>query len=111
MKLSHADYRSACDEAFCVNMSNPTVYWNADDGFYVAPSSDLIPNSDYCVGLAYYSLNNECARSLSGSRREYQPIAAGIRQFYATTPREGNLQDCIADAQKDAEFERDSARS
>lgn len=84
MKLSHNDYRSACDEAFRVNMCNPTVYWNATDGFYVSPSSDLVPNQDYRVGAAYYCLNNNSERSLSGSRREYRPVAADIRKFHAT---------------------------
>jgi hypothetical protein len=97
MKLSHNDYRAACDQAYIKNISNPTVYWNMDDGFYVAPSSDLASNNDLRIGLAYYSLNNDSARSLSGSRREYRPIAAGIRKFYATAPnkRIGTLCDYV----------------
>jgi len=55
MKLSHADYRATCNEAFTVKISDPSVFWNQTDGFYVAPSAQLVPNTDLCVGLAYYS--------------------------------------------------------
>ena len=45
MNLSHKSYRAACDQAYSGNMYSPTVYWNEDDGFYVAgmipPSNDL----------------------------------------------------------------------
>ena len=108
MKLSYRDYRAACDEAYRVNMSNPTVYWNADDGFYVSPSSDLIPNEDFCVGLASYSANTG-DRSLRGTRREYQPIAAGIRKFFAVpeNERNGNLLDYIEYAEAEAAWGRE----
>src|SRR3989304_7335784 len=71
MKLSHADYRATCNEAFTVKISDPSVFWNQTDGFYVAPSAQLVPNTDLCVGLAYYSLTNNSARRLSGSPRGY----------------------------------------
>ena len=103
VKLSHADYRLACAQAFQANMSDPSVFWNKIDGFYVAPSRRLAPNHDYCVGLAYYDLNNDSARSLSGSRREYQPIARGIREFYRFG---GVLRDHIESAQNDADYNR-----
>ena len=107
LNLSHTSYRSACDQAFRARMSDPTVYWNADDGFYVAPSRDLAPNRDYCVGLAYYSLNNNSDRSLSGTRREYQPLAAGIRKYHTTSPdkRDGTLEDYVRFARSWAEYE------
>jgi len=81
-KLSYGDYRTACNEAFSANMHNPTVYYNPSDGFYVAPSSDLVPNTDTVISLAYYSANSG-ERSLTGSRREYTPIARAIREFFA----------------------------
>jgi hypothetical protein len=81
-KLSYGDYRTACNNAFTVNMHNPTVYYNPGDGFYVAPSSDLVPNEDTVISLAYYSANTG-ARSLTGSRREYAPIAHAIREFFS----------------------------
>ena len=109
MKLSHADYRATCNEAFTVKISDPSVFWNQTDGFYVAPSAQLVPNTDLCVGLAYYSLNNNCARSLSGSRREYAPIAQGIRLFFSTpaADRNGSLRQYIQEATNDAEYERE----
>ena len=103
MKLSHADYRAACNEAFRANISDPSVFWNAADGFYVAPSARLAPNNDLCIGLAYYSLNNDSARSPSGSRTEYAPIARGIRSYFSTAPRRGSLREYIQDARDDAE--------
>lgn len=107
MKLSHENYRVACDDAFRVNICNPTVFWSATDGFYVAPSRDLVPNGNLRVGLAYYNLNMDGARSLSGSRSEYRPIAAGIRKFYATAAddRYGTLREYVDTAKSEAEFE------
>ena len=112
MKLSHRNYRNACDEAFSANMSNPTIFWNPDDGFYVSPSSDLVPNDDLRIGLAYYCLNNGGNRSFSGSRREYRPLATGIRKFYAETPNGSrqNLRDAIRDAINEAEYELERDR-
>ena len=104
MNLSHANYRAACNQAFRFTMVNPTVYWNKNVGFYVAPSRDIAPNRDLCIGLAYYDRPSYRDRSLSGSRREYQPIAAGIREYYSTSPdqRFGPLADYVQDARFDA---------
>lgn len=82
LNLSYTGYRDACNEAYRVNMSNPTVYWNHSDGFYIAPSKSLVANDDLTVGLAYYCLNNGSKPSLSGTRREYQPIARAIRKYH-----------------------------
>ena len=81
INLSYNDYHTAINEAFGANISNPSVFWNSTDGFYVSPSSDLVPNDDYCVGSASYGANTG-GRSMSGSRAEYAPIARGIRRYY-----------------------------
>ena len=80
MRLSYKNYREACAEGFSVTMCNPTIYWNRKDGFYVAPSRNLIPNEDLSLGLCYYDANSGC-RSHRGTRREYKPILAGIKKF------------------------------
>lgn len=108
MKLSNSTYRAAINSAFAANISDPSIFWNPSIGFYVAPSSRLAPNDDYCVGQAYYSLNNNGEQNFSGSRSEYQPLAAGIRKYYATAPaeRSGSLRDYVDTARFEAEFER-----
>lgn len=93
IKLSYTDFKKTCDDAYSANISNPTVFWNPEDGFYVSPAANLVPNSDLEIGLAYYSLNNNCARSLPGRRQQYNPIARAIREFYS-----GDFDPIIEDA-------------
>lgn len=81
-KLSYNDYRAACNEVFSAKIMNPTIYYNPTDGFYVAPSRDLVPNSDTSLGLAFYVANTG-DRSHTGSRREYRPIADAIREYHS----------------------------
>ena len=83
INLSHRGYREAVDEAFRANICNPSIFWNGNDGFYVSPSSDLVPNSDFCLGLAVYSASGD--RSFSGSRTEYKRFADAVRAFFSPT--------------------------
>ena len=105
INLSYRDYREAVEEAFAENISNPSLYWSPADGFYAAPSSDLIPNTDYCLGRAHHNLNNDGARSPAGTRAEYRPIAAGIRTFFSTPEKQRRpLRDYVFEEQCAAEY-------
>ena len=105
--LSYKSYRTACDRAFSDNIMNPSIFWNAEDGFYVAPSCNLVPNNDLCLGLAYYCLTNNSERSFTGSRREYRPVAIGIRKFFAIpeSQRTHSLYEFVEQAQFDASYD------
>lgn len=80
MKLSYKSYKAACDTAYKINCSSPTIFWNCDIGFYVGSGS--IHNEDLRLGVCHYALNNGGNRSHSGSRSDYYPIGRAIRDIY-----------------------------
>jgi hypothetical protein len=100
--LSYKNYKLACDEAFRVNMSNPTVFWNEIRGFYVRPSRDLCPNMDLVINLASYDANTG-ERSLRGTRREYAPIARGIQNYYSGN-NDKSLEESVHDSVDDDNY-------
>lgn len=92
MKLSYNDYRSACEYGYVANVSNPTLFWNPCDGFYV--KSGLIPNHDLSLGLIHYCHDE---RSHRGTRSEYYPVGRTIRKYHGTVTVEA-LKEKISEA-------------
>ena len=90
MKLSYLSYKRAVDEAFRRGggIRNPTIFWNKTKGFYVGWPTNQVPNSDFCLGEAYYNLNQGDAPSFRGTRAEYEPIGRGIRKYMLASDKE-----------------------
>ncbi len=100
--LQFPAYRRAVSEGFTVNMYNPTLFWNLSDGFYVAPSRDLVPNRSPEIGRFSYDANTGNP-SMTGSRREYVIVRSAIVAYLSRPVGErGSFSDQLDEARNDA---------
>ena len=70
----HAGYREAVDEAFRVNMHNPSVIYSTREGFSVQSMLTPLDDDEYRVGEAHYCLNYGGEPNMTGSRGEYDRV-------------------------------------
>lgn len=69
-----AGYRRACNEAYTVNMHNPSLVYSEADGFTVTSMHCPLSDGEVRLGEAYYSLNAGGDRSYGGTRSEYEKL-------------------------------------